>query len=141
MKTLSKTVVSLMAAVAMTASASVAVAGDSVAQSKQVVFYYESGSGDGNSKSFSGYGSARMQMDAPGCCSNGGSGSFGGYLYKKRTLQFDDIVRAKTKRYSDSRYTSSRTTLSSSSKYYTKSVWGAVTRPQPGYPNGYVRAI
>lgn len=138
--TLSKKVVVTGAAALMlagsTATAAFAVTG-SVAQARQVVFYYGETSGNGDSQDFSGYGTAKLCADAPGATSNN---SFNVKYYLNRSLQRDDILKDTDRLYSQGQYLSAGFSTTSSSRYHTYVGWSAVPAASNG-ANGFSRAV
>lgn len=130
--------VTALAAIICTATAGAAFAiTGSVAQARQVVFYYGETSGNGDSKDFSGYGTAKLCADAPGATSNN---NFGVQSLRNRTLQPDDVLKDRLLAYSSARYLSASFSTSSSSKYHTYVNWSAVPSANDA-ANGYSRAV
>lgn len=134
-------VIAIAVGTSLVGSAQIAEAvGRCVPQSRQVVFYYDGGSGNCDSNDFSGYGTARLRSDAPGCCNPASNRSYTAYYYRNRTLQPDDILKYHTRYYDASEALSTSFTTSSGSRYHTNVIWDAIEQNQAGDPNGFSRA-
>lgn len=119
-----------------TAGAAFAITG-SVAQSRQVVFYYGETSGRGDSNDFSGYGTAKLCADAPGATSNN---SFGVQYLRNITARPDVVLKDRLLAYSSGKYVSQSFGTTSSSRYHTNVNWSAVPSANNG-ANGFSRAV
>jgi hypothetical protein len=108
---------------------------------KEVTFYYNQGSGNCDSKDFSGYGTAKLKSDAPSCCSPASQSGYTAYYYKNRTLQPDDVQKYHSALYKNAAKTSAAFSTSSGSKYHTNVIWDAIDHDQPSDSvSGYAAA-
>lgn len=106
-------------------------------QAKQVVFFYDISSGNGDSNNFSGYGSAALCADALGATSNN---TFEASFVRNRTGLPDSTVQSFDRAYSQSQYTQGNFGTSSGDRFHTNAGW-SYAGALPGSPNGFSRAV
>lgn len=112
-------------------------AGTYTPQAKQVVFYYDISSGNGDSNDFNGYGSAALCADAPGASS---PNTFGAAFVRNRTGLPDSTVSSFDRAYSQAQYTGGSFSTSGSDRFHTNAGW-SYAGALPGSPNGFSRAV
>lgn len=125
-----------MLLVAATAGAAWAGTGTYVRQNGQIVFYYGVSSGQGESYSFDGYGTARLCADAPGAKQHV---MFNARFQHERRFQLDETLKDLFLYYDDSAYTSGSFSTSSSARYHTDATWNYAAGASQA-ANGYSRA-
>ena len=112
-------------------------AGTYTAQAKQVVFFYDISSGNGDSNDFSGFGSAALCADAPGATS---VNTYGASFIQNLTARPDQVRLSFDSSYRSPQVIKGNTSTSSSNRFHTNAGWSYAGN-QAGAPNGFSRAV